>query len=78
MVVGLNTVAWPRLYPSARAPLPRRHAVMRVHATIGAASLFLLVDIVDAEPVNAQANPSRTRMAPRSSPDARQIATIRP
>jgi hypothetical protein len=27
---------------------------------------------------NAHANPSRTRMAPRSSPDARQMATIRP
>lgn len=70
------------LLPASRAllhpPLPCRRAVMRMHAAVGDAGLFLLVDIVDAEPVNAQANPSRTKMAPRSSPDARQIATMRP
>jgi hypothetical protein len=44
----------------------------------GGAGLFLLVDAVDAEPGDAQANPARTGMAPRSSPDTRQMATIRP
>ena len=33
-----------------RSPLPGRLAVVRVHATVGPAGLFLLVDIVDAKP----------------------------
>ena len=33
-----------------RPPLPRRGTVMRMHATVGNAGLFLLVNIVDAEP----------------------------
>jgi hypothetical protein len=38
-------------------PLPRRYAVMRVHATVGGAGLFLLADIVDAEPGGRPSEP---------------------
>ena len=40
-----------------RPPLPRRRTVMRVHATVGGAGLFLLVDIVDAEPGERPSEP---------------------
>ena len=71
-----------RLLPASQAllrpPLPRGRAVMRVHATVGGAGLFLLVDIVNTVPGERPSKSLAHEDGPRSSPDARQMATIRP